>query len=219
MRAGTALAFATLFKLGQRSALLAPAAQVFPHAVQLLGSQLAASNALARQALRCTRLPSLCRSGRGARQRITLLLWGCRASPNKCCPNCSPPLLLPCRKLAVKLIQRIGLVFLRPRVAAWRYQRGAKSNIAANLGSGSGSGGGDGGVAGPQGTSAALEAQQRAAAAAAAAAVEAEAEEDVEHAEQLEGELERACGMPAGCTPGRTSPPGAALACPAVALS
>ena len=48
--AGTTLAFATLFKLGQRSALLAPAAQVFPHAVQLLGSQLAANNALARQA-------------------------------------------------------------------------------------------------------------------------------------------------------------------------
>lgn len=48
--AGTALAFATLFKLGQRSALLAPASQVFPHAVQLLGSHLAASNALARQA-------------------------------------------------------------------------------------------------------------------------------------------------------------------------
>lgn len=50
--AGTALAFATLFKLGQRSALLAPAARVFPHAVQLLGSRLAATNALARQACR-----------------------------------------------------------------------------------------------------------------------------------------------------------------------
>ncbi len=46
--AGTALAFATLFKLGQRSALLGPAAEVFPHAVDLLGSKLAASNALAR---------------------------------------------------------------------------------------------------------------------------------------------------------------------------
>jgi hypothetical protein len=79
---GTALAFATLFKLGQRSALLVPAARVFPHAVQLLGSRLAATNALA-------------------------------------------------RKLAVKLIQRIGLVYLRPRVAAWRYQKGQKSSIAA----------------------------------------------------------------------------------------
>lgn len=48
--AGTALAFATLFKLGQRSALLGPAARVFPHAVQLLGSRLAATNALARRA-------------------------------------------------------------------------------------------------------------------------------------------------------------------------
>ena len=82
----------------------------------------------------------------------------------------------------MKLIQRIGLVFLRPRVAAWRYQRGAKSNIAANLGS-RGDGGGGAGVLG---SSAALEDQQRVAAA--AAAVEAEAEEDVEHAEQLEGE-------------------------------
>ena len=89
----------------------------------------------------------------------------------------------------MKLIQRIGLVFLRPRVAAWRYQRGAKSNIAANLGSsGSGGGGSGGGVAG---SAAALEAQQRAAAA--AAAVEAEAEADVEHAEQLEGERCLAC--------------------------
>ncbi|KAL4422042.1 hypothetical protein ABPG77_004858 [Micractinium sp. CCAP 211/92] len=111
---GTALAFATLFKLGQRSAMLVPASQVFPHAVQLLGSQLAASNALA-------------------------------------------------RKLAVKLIQRIGLVFLRPRVAPWRYQKGQRSNVAANL-------------------------EHRAAAA--AAATEAEAEEDVEHAEQLEGVIE-----------------------------
>ncbi|KAL4443777.1 hypothetical protein ABPG75_011514 [Micractinium tetrahymenae] len=132
---GTALAFATLFKLGQRSALLAPAAQVFPHAVQLLGSQLAASNALA-------------------------------------------------RKLAVKLIQRIGLVFLRPRVAAWRYQKGQKSNMAANLGA-PGSDGGTGGAA----ATAAWEAQRQRAAAA-AAATEAEAEEDVEHVEQLEGVIE-----------------------------
>jgi hypothetical protein len=48
LSAGTALAFATLFKLGQRSALLGPASKVFPHAVDLLGSKLAASNALAR---------------------------------------------------------------------------------------------------------------------------------------------------------------------------
>lgn len=58
--AGTALAFATLFKLGQRSALLAPAARVFPHAVQLLGSRLAATNALARQACRWVAVTGAC---------------------------------------------------------------------------------------------------------------------------------------------------------------
>ena len=88
------------------------------------------------------------------------------------------------RKLATKLIQRIGLVYLRPRVAAWRYQKGQKSSIAANL-SGGAAPGGSGGALGAA-TSVAVEALQRAAAAAAAA--EAEAEEDVEHAEQLEGE-------------------------------
>ena len=36
------------------------------------------------------------------------------------------------RKLAVKLVQRIGLVFLRPRVASWRYQK-PRLNMAANL--------------------------------------------------------------------------------------
>jgi len=36
------------------------------------------------------------------------------------------------RKLAVKVVQRIGLVFLRPRVAAWRYIKGQKIlNVAA----------------------------------------------------------------------------------------
>lgn len=90
--------------------------------------------------------------------------------------------LLPhcCRKLAVKLIQRIGLVFLRPRVAAWRYQKGQRSNVAANLEVCSSDG------AASVSAAAALEAQQHRAAAA-AAATEAEAEEDVEHAEQLEG--------------------------------
>ncbi len=86
-----------------------------------------------------------------------------------------------CRKLAVKLIQRIGLVYLRPRVAAWRYQKGQKRSIAANLSAPSGAAGGTAASAASQ--AAAAEAQQRAA----AAAAEAEAEEDVEHAEQLEG--------------------------------
>ncbi|XP_077829541.1 tubulin-specific chaperone D isoform X1 [Macaca mulatta] len=36
------------------------------------------------------------------------------------------------RKLGVKLVQRLGLTFLKPRVAAWRYQRGCRS-LAANL--------------------------------------------------------------------------------------
>ncbi|XP_019615055.1 PREDICTED: LOW QUALITY PROTEIN: tubulin-specific chaperone D-like [Branchiostoma belcheri] len=36
------------------------------------------------------------------------------------------------RKLAIKLIQRIGLTFLKTRLASWRYQRGSRS-LAENL--------------------------------------------------------------------------------------
>ncbi|XP_064227508.1 tubulin-specific chaperone D-like isoform X2 [Aotus nancymaae] len=36
------------------------------------------------------------------------------------------------RKLGVKLVQRLGLTFLKLKVAAWRYQRGCRS-LAANL--------------------------------------------------------------------------------------
>ena len=114
-------------------------------------------------------------------RRAVLAAAGAQPSCRACCAVCLSHLSCPCcrRKLAVKLIQRIGLIFLRPRTAAWRYQKGQKSSIVANLGGGGGSGSGT--------AAAAAEAQQRAAAAAAAA--EAEAEEDVEHAEQLEGAL------------------------------
>ncbi|CAH1795099.1 unnamed protein product, partial [Owenia fusiformis] len=36
------------------------------------------------------------------------------------------------RKMGVKLVQRMGLIFLKARIAAWRYQRGSRS-IAGNL--------------------------------------------------------------------------------------
>eukprot|EP00058_Branchiostoma_floridae_P020624 XP_002606114.1 hypothetical protein BRAFLDRAFT_88024 [Branchiostoma floridae] len=36
------------------------------------------------------------------------------------------------RKLAIKLVQRIGLTFLKTRLASWRYQRGSRS-LAENL--------------------------------------------------------------------------------------
>uniref|UniRef100_A0A3B5LYB9 Tubulin-specific chaperone D n=1 Tax=Xiphophorus couchianus TaxID=32473 RepID=A0A3B5LYB9_9TELE len=36
------------------------------------------------------------------------------------------------RKIHIKLIQRLGLTFLKPRLAAWRYERGSRS-LAANL--------------------------------------------------------------------------------------
>ncbi|XP_032726201.1 tubulin-specific chaperone D isoform X3 [Lontra canadensis] len=50
-------------------------------------------------------------------------LQGCRL------PDSNQTLL---RKLGVKLVQRLGLTFLKPRVATWRYQRGCRS-LAANL--------------------------------------------------------------------------------------
>jgi len=36
------------------------------------------------------------------------------------------------RHLAVKLAQRIALVYLKPKVAAWRYQRGRRTLLSAN---------------------------------------------------------------------------------------
>ncbi|KAL7636571.1 UNVERIFIED_CONTAM: hypothetical protein RMT77_013348 [Armadillidium vulgare] len=38
----------------------------------------------------------------------------------------------PLRKFSMKLIQRIGLTFLRPKLASWRYQRGTRS-LALNV--------------------------------------------------------------------------------------
>jgi len=39
------------------------------------------------------------------------------------------------RKFGIKVVQRIGLVFLKPKVASWRYKRGSRS-LAENLKSG-----------------------------------------------------------------------------------
>ena len=36
------------------------------------------------------------------------------------------------RKLYTKLTQRLGMIFLRPKIAAWRYQRGSRT-LADNL--------------------------------------------------------------------------------------
>lgn len=46
-------------------------------------------------------------------------------------------------KYFIKIVQRLGLVFLRPRLAQWRYQRGSRS-LAANLKTTALDGGGDG---------------------------------------------------------------------------
>lgn len=53
------------------------------------------------------------------------------------------------RKLAVKLLQRVTLTFLEPRVPAWRYER-ASTSLSHTLGSGAGGGEADGGAAGPE---------------------------------------------------------------------
>ncbi|XP_058417962.1 tubulin-specific chaperone D isoform X6 [Diceros bicornis minor] len=54
---------------------------------------------------------------------VLACLDGCRL------PDSNQTLL---RKLGVKLVQRLGLTFLKPKVAKWRYQRGCRS-LAANL--------------------------------------------------------------------------------------
>ena len=99
------------------------------------------------------------------------------------------------RKLGVKLLQRAALVYLPPTVAAWRYQRGARSlehNLAASAE--------DYGVAGPDMPSSTAPASAAAAAAATAPpAAEAEEEGEGEESlvpEEIEGLIEQLlCGL------------------------
>ncbi|TRZ19305.1 hypothetical protein HGM15179_007783 [Zosterops borbonicus] len=88
----------------------------------------------------------------------------------ECLDNCklSESNQMVLRKLGMKLVQRLGLTFVKPKVAKWRYQRGRRS-LAANL----------------QAQGAAVQNQKREAAAAAAAA---EAEDDEEY--DIPGEIE-----------------------------
>uniref|UniRef100_A0A2K6AR89 Tubulin-specific chaperone D n=1 Tax=Macaca nemestrina TaxID=9545 RepID=A0A2K6AR89_MACNE len=70
----------------------------------------------------------------GMLQALVIRLLFAAATVLRCLDDCKLPesnqTLL--RKLGVKLVQRLGLTFLKPRVAAWRYQRGCRS-LAANL--------------------------------------------------------------------------------------
>ncbi|NWV39827.1 TBCD protein, partial [Grantiella picta] len=52
----------------------------------------------------------------------------------QCLDNCklSESNQMVLRKLGMKLVQRLGLTFVKPKVAKWRYQRGCRS-LAANL--------------------------------------------------------------------------------------
>ncbi|NXJ70314.1 TBCD protein, partial [Rostratula benghalensis] len=52
----------------------------------------------------------------------------------ECLDNCklSESNQMGLRKLGMKLIQRLGMTFVKPKVAKWRYQRGCRS-LAANL--------------------------------------------------------------------------------------
>uniref|UniRef100_A0A2I3GIF3 Tubulin-specific chaperone D n=1 Tax=Nomascus leucogenys TaxID=61853 RepID=A0A2I3GIF3_NOMLE len=70
----------------------------------------------------------------GTLQALVIWLLFAATTVLKCLDGCRLPesnqILL--RKLGVKLVQRLGLTFLKPKVAAWRYQRGCRS-LAANL--------------------------------------------------------------------------------------
>uniref|UniRef100_A0A8U8CJ67 Tubulin-specific chaperone D n=1 Tax=Geospiza parvula TaxID=87175 RepID=A0A8U8CJ67_GEOPR len=75
------------------------------------------------------------------------------------------------RKLGMKLVQRLGLTFVKPKVAKWRYQRGCRS-LAANL----------------QAQGAAVQNQKRE-----VAAAEAEADDDEEY--DIPAEIENVVGV------------------------
>uniref|UniRef100_G3QHW9 Tubulin-specific chaperone D n=1 Tax=Gorilla gorilla gorilla TaxID=9595 RepID=G3QHW9_GORGO len=70
----------------------------------------------------------------GTLQALVIQFLFAAATVLRCLDGCRLPesnqTLL--RKLGVKLVQRLGLTFLKPKVAAWRYQRGCRS-LAANL--------------------------------------------------------------------------------------
>ncbi|RUS69826.1 hypothetical protein EGW08_022413 [Elysia chlorotica] len=53
-----------------------------------------------------------------------------RVTKESACDDCNNCVI---RKMAAKLLQRLGLTFLKSRVAPWRYQRGSRS-LATNLG-------------------------------------------------------------------------------------
>ncbi|GFO18516.1 tubulin-specific chaperone d-like [Plakobranchus ocellatus] len=53
-----------------------------------------------------------------------------RVTKGSSCENCNSCVI---RKMMAKLLQRLGLTFLKSRVAPWRYQRGSRS-LASNLG-------------------------------------------------------------------------------------
>ncbi|NXP35399.1 TBCD protein, partial [Leiothrix lutea] len=94
----------------------------------------------------------------------------------ECLDNCklSESNQMVLRKLGMKLVQRLGLTFVKPKVAKWRYQRGRRS-LAANL----------------QAQGAALQNQKAEAAAAAAAAAEADDDEEYDIPGEIENVVEQ----------------------------
>jgi hypothetical protein len=92
------------------------------------------------------------------------------------------------RQLASKLTTRIGLLFLKPRVIAWRYERGARS-LVDNLAAAAAAAAAEAAGGGDDATTTAKSGEE-AAAAAAAAAEEEEDEEDWDIPEGVEEVIE-----------------------------